>query len=108
MATRVGLGLKRFPGPLAAGSSCAVGKRHLSQNWCARRHNGGEEVIRVSFSAVICQACPVKELCTKREKKGRIPPLSPQSIHEPRYALWAGIEGTISEGIHRHGMRRAA
>jgi len=95
----------------------------LSQNWCPGRHNGGEEVIRVSFSAVTCQACPVKELCTKREKKkGRILTLSPQSIHEARerrrteqstsafqqrYALRAGIEGTISEGLQRHGMRRA-
>ncbi len=25
---------------------------HLSQNWCPGRHNRGEEVIRVSFSAV--------------------------------------------------------
>ena len=52
---------------------------HLSQNWCPGRHNRGEEVIRVSFSAVTCQACPVKELCTKREKhKGRILTLSPE------------------------------
>ena len=63
------------------------------------------------------------ELCTKREKKkGRILTFSPQSIHEVRerrrteqstsafqqcYALRAGIEGTISEGLRRHGMRRA-
>jgi transposase len=96
---------------------------HLSQNWCPGRHNRGEEVIRVSFSAVTCRACPVKELCTKREKnKGRILTLSPQSISEARsrrrteqytppfqerYALRAGIEGTISEGLHSHGLRRA-
>jgi transposase len=82
---------------------------HLSQNWCPGRHNRGEEVIQVSFSAVTCQACPVKELCTKREKsKGRILTLSPQRVHEARerrraeqrtppfqerYALRAGIEG---------------
>jgi transposase len=96
---------------------------HLSQNWCPGRHNRGEEVIRVSFSAVICHACPVKELCTKREKnKGRILTLSPQPIHEARerrraeqrdtsflkrYALRAGIEGSLSEGIRSHGLRRA-
>src|SRR5260221_1322188 len=58
---------------------------HLSQNWCPGRHNRGEEVIRVSFSAVICHACPVKELCTKREKgKGRILTLSPQAVAEAR------------------------
>jgi hypothetical protein len=58
---------------------------HLSQNWCPGRHNRGEEVIRVSFSAVTCQACPVKALCTKREKhKGRILTLSPQRVHEAR------------------------
>jgi len=77
----------------------------------------------VSFSAVTCQACPVKALCTKREKhKGRILTLSPRLIHEARerrraeqatsafqqrYGLRAGIEGTISEGIRSHGLRRA-
>ena len=95
---------------------------HLSQNWCAG-HTHGEEVIRVSFSAVTCQACPVKELCTKREKqKGRILTLSPQPVHEARerrraeqdtsafqqrYALRAGIESSLSEGIRSHGLRRA-
>ena len=96
---------------------------HLSQNWCPGRRNRGEEVIRVSFSAALCHACPVKELCTKREKgKGRILTLSPQSVAEARlsrrtqqsspafqqrYALRAGIEGTISEGLRSHGLRRA-
>src|SRR5256884_8109607 len=96
---------------------------HLSQNWCPGRHNRGEEVIRVSFSAVTCQVCPVKELCTKREKhKGRILTLSPQRLHEARerrraeqrspafqerYALRSGIEGSLSEGVRSHGLRRA-
>ena len=77
----------------------------------------------MSFSAVTCQACPVKELCTKREKnKGRILTLSPEGVHEARslrrteqdtpafpqrYALGAGIEGSISEGSRSHGLRRA-
>ena len=96
---------------------------HLSLNWCPGRHNRGEEVIWVRFSAVTCHACPVKELCTRREKhKGRILTLSPQPIHEARsrrrteqstpafqqrYGLRAGIEGTISEGVRSHGLRRA-
>lgn len=80
-------------------------------------------MIRLSFSAVTCQACPVKELCTQREKnKGRILTLSPQPVHEARerrrteqdtpafqqrYARRAGSEGSLSEGIRRHGLRRA-
>jgi len=49
------------------------------------RTNITEEVIRVSFSAVTCQTCPVKARCTRREKhKGRILTLSPQPIHEAR------------------------
>jgi transposase len=96
---------------------------HLSQNWCPGRHTHGQEVIRVSFSAVICHACPVKEFCTKREDHtGRIVTLSPQSVHEARsrrrteqdtpafqqrYALRAGIEGSLSEGIRSHGLRQA-
>lgn len=78
-------------------------------------------MIRVSFSAVTCHACPVKECCTRRQKsKGRIVTLSPQPISEvrlqrrteqdtppfqQRYALRADIEGTLSEGIRRHGLR---
>jgi len=77
----------------------------------------------VSFSAVTCHARPVKDLCTKREKsKGRILTLSPQAVSEARsqrrteqgtpafqqrYALRAGIEGTLSEGVRSHGLRRA-
>ncbi len=39
----------------------------------------------MSFSAVTCHGCRVKELCTKREKnKGRIFTLSPQPVHEAR------------------------
>ena len=98
-------------------------QRNLSQNWCPGRHTHGQEVIRVSFSAVICHACPVKEFCTKREDHtGRIVTLSPQSVHEARsrrrteqdtpafqqrYALRAGIEGSLSEGIRSHGLRQA-
>src|SRR5207237_9682800 len=64
-----------------------------------------------------------KDSCTKTEKnKGRILTLSPQPIHEgrsrrraeqgtpafqQRYALRAGIEGSLSEGIRSHGLRRA-
>ena len=77
----------------------------------------------MSFSAVTCHACPVKELCSKREKsKRRILTLSPQPVSEAgscrrteqgtpafqqHYALRAGIKGTISEGIRSHGLRRA-
>ncbi len=89
---------------------------HLSQNWCPGRHKRGEEVIWVRFSAVTCHACPVKELCTKREKhKGRILTLSPQPLHEARSrrrteqstpALRASL---WSAGRHgRHDFRRGA
>ena len=77
----------------------------------------------MSFSAVTCHGCSVKERCTKREKnKGRILTLSPQRVHEARerrraeqttptfqqrYAMRAGIEGSLSEGIRSHGLRHA-
>jgi transposase len=62
---------------------CPQGRR--SQNWCRGRHNRGEEVIRVSFSAVTCQARPVKERCPKREQnEGRIITLSPHPVSEAR------------------------
>ena len=77
----------------------------------------------MSFSAVTCHGYSVKERCTKREKnKGRILTLSPQRVHEARerrraeqttptfqqrYAMRAGIEGSLSEGIRSHGLRHA-
>ena len=67
----------------------------------------------MSFSAVTCHGCRVKELCTKRENsKGRILTLSPQPISEARsrrrteqgtpafqqrYALRAGIEDSVAQ-----------
>ncbi len=118
---QTGYGLEAFEVDWQQQVRCPQGQ--LSQNWCPGRHNRGEEVIRVSFSAVTCSACPAKALCTKREKnKGRILTLSPQPVHEARqrhrahqrapafqqrYALRAGIEGTISEGVRSHGLRQA-
>jgi hypothetical protein len=85
MAAPDRLWIERGRRSIGTSSRCVVGKRHLSQNWCPGRHTQGEEVIRVSCSAVTCHACPVKELRTKREKnKGRILTLSPQPVHEDR------------------------
>ena len=66
--TRDRLWQKRDPSWIGTNSRSAFRKRHLSQNWCPGHHNQGEEVIRMSFSAVTCHACPVKERCTKKEK----------------------------------------
>jgi transposase len=95
---------------------------HESQRWNAKKGNRGEDVFQVFFAPQVCQRCEVKAWCTKSVNGGRTLTLYPQDIHEAmverraeqsgetfqkRYAARSGIEGTISEGVRAHGMRRS-
>lgn len=77
-------------------------------------------VITVQFPASICQNCPVRTACTRT--KGRRLTLQAHEHHETMmairrrqstedfrkaYAVRAGIEGTMSQAVHRSGLRRA-
>jgi transposase len=93
-----------------------------SVRWKPGHGNRGEEIIQVSFAGQTCQCCPVKDACTKSVSAGRTLTIAPQAIHEELqrrrkqqtspafqqiYAQRAGIEGTISQGVRKYGMRRA-
>jgi transposase len=93
-----------------------------STRWKPGHGSRGEEMIQVSFTGQTCQRCPVKEACTKQASRGRMLTIPPQAIHEAlqarrkeqtspsfqqKYAQRSGIEGTISEGVRKYGMRRA-
>jgi len=95
---------------------------HTSRRWNAKKGNRSEDAFHVFFAPVHCQVCPVKTVCTKSEKGGRTLTLYPQDIYEAmderraeqsgeafqkRYAARSGIEGTLSEGVRAHGMRRS-
>lgn len=94
----------------------------LSQSWRANTGNRGEQMIQVRFAAQLCQNCEAKALCTRSEKSGRTLTFYPRQVHETlqqrrgeqggpafqqAYAPRAGVEGTLSEGVRRHGLRRS-
>jgi transposase len=98
--------------------TCPQGKR--SSTWRPAIGSRGEDVIQVHFRRADCQACPVRAQCTKGDRRGLT--LRPQASHQAKeeararqttagfwalYAARAGIEGTISHGVRRCGLRRA-
>lgn len=97
---------------------CPAGQQ--SARWLNSRSPYGAPVIRVQFSANICSACPLKTRCTHGLKRGLT--LRPQLEHEAlqtarlretteafkkQYHRRAGIEGTLSQGVRRAGLRRS-
>ena len=84
--------------------------------------DGGTPVIKVKFSATDCQACPHRSNCAGPTAKRRIMTLRTrdeyialqaarqrQTTPEFRslYALRAGVEATISQGIRAFDLRRS-
>jgi transposase len=98
---------------------CPAGK--LSKRWKPQLNAFGVWYVQVGFSTPECQACALKPDCT-HSKTYRSIHLHPQEEYEAmlalreqqksldfrkRYAVRAGIEGTLSQGIRDHGMRTA-
>ncbi|MFL5627700.1 MAG: IS1182 family transposase [Ktedonobacteraceae bacterium] len=95
---------------------------HSSQSWRPNTGKRGEEMIQVNFAAHVCQGCEAKALGTRSQKGGRRLTLYPQEVHETlqqrrgeqggkafqqAYAPRAGVEGSLSQGVRRHGLRRS-
>jgi len=102
--------------------TCPAG--HTSIQWDPRIDNRGNDSIYVRFSPKDCGACPHRTRCTKSRAKHprRSLAIRPQAQYEAlrqrrteeesvayaqEYARRAGIEGTISQGMRRAGMRRS-
>jgi hypothetical protein len=92
-----------------------------SATWCEHVPSGGHDAIQVKFPQAACRACPARSQCTT-SSKGRQPGLRPRPIHEAvtaaraeqatpawkrRYAIRAGVEGTMWQATHVTGIRRA-
>ena len=77
----------------------------------------------IKFAAETCRACPVRDQCTRSvsPRVGRQLTVPPREVHhaqlaaraaqntqdwQARYALRAGVEGTIRQGVAVTGMRR--
>ncbi|TVZ90404.1 transposase [Streptomyces sp. BK340] len=99
--------------------TCPGGK--TTTCWGPDRSPEGTPVIRVRFAGGLCRPCAVRERCTT-SKLGRRLTLRPRQEHEAlrqaraeqdtdtwktRYNTHAGVEGTISQGINRCGLRRS-
>ncbi len=96
-------------------ATCPQG--HHSSRWS----RAGER-IEVVFAPEVCAGCPVRNDCTRSQTTGRVLHLRPQAAHSAlqarrqeqqtsefrkQYALRAGIEGTLSQGVRGMGLRRA-
>jgi len=92
--------------------TCPQGK--TSASWCTRADALGQPQVEVMFNTVDCDPCPARALCTRSKRHRRKLTLRPQAQHEAlvalrayqqteefkeRYALRAGVEGTISQAV---------
>jgi transposase len=81
-----------------------------------------DERIEVEFSKRTCADGPVRADCTRAQETGRVVHLRHQAAHEAlqarrhaqhtpefrqAYQARAGIEGTVSQGVRRMGLRRS-
>ena len=99
---------------------CPQGQQ--SVKWVTWQESDRHEQIHVEFAASTCQACRCRSDCTQATTRGRQLRLHPQPIQEAlqarrqeqttsafqhAYALRAGIEATLSQGVRRMGLRRS-
>jgi transposase len=99
---------------------CPQGKTSVSWSpvFDARHH----PVIKIKFATADCSSCSTLSLCTRSQRKRRSVTVRPQRQYEAlqaarqrekteefkvAYARRAGIEGTMSQGVRAHGLRRA-
>ncbi|MFF4796450.1 transposase [Streptomyces sp. NPDC001276] len=93
-------------------------------SWSEQVKSSGTPITRVHFGATDCCPCPLRSACTRASEKGRygrsltLLPRKQQEILEQRrqeqrteewkkrYNIRAGVEGTISQAVHRTGIRR--
>nr|WP_317453828.1 IS1182 family transposase [Streptomyces sp. CBMA152] len=95
--------------------TCPQGKESMS--WAA--HASVAPAIHAKFSQRDCRQCSVKVNCTRSPR--RLVSFYPRELHDvlataraeqqthawkTRYAMRAGVESTINELVHGHGMRR--
>ncbi len=100
--------------------SATCPQQQASSAWNPCVQNGTAKIV-VTFPGAVCAACPVRPLCATRKKGGRQLTVPPREIHEAqvrarseqkteewqaRYAVRAGVEGTINQALDL-GIRRA-
>lgn len=99
-------------------ATCPEGK--ASSTWRPLVVRGDQEIIQIHFRVADCGACPAKAQCTHTDRRSLTIPT--QAVYDAQqqaraaqdapafrqtYALRAGIEGTISQGVRRCDLRHA-
>ncbi len=97
-------------------ATCPQGQ--VSARWTATPGADGPSEVQVEFPKASCQACAVRENCTKSAERGRTLQLGAAyeviqagrqqqqtETFRQEYTLRAGIEGTVSAMVRQHGAR---
>jgi transposase len=101
-------------------ATCPQGK--TSVGWVERQDRHGQASVQIKFAPADCHACPVRAQCTRSAGQARWLQLRDREHYEAlqaarkrqqsewfkeEYARRAGIEGTISQGVHMGDLRRS-
>lgn len=99
-------------------ATCPQGK--TSSTWRSVTTQSGRPAIQIHFRVADCGDCPVRELCTRADRRSLTIP--ERAVHEARvqaqaaestpafrqvYRRRAGMEGTLSVAVRKAGLRRA-
>jgi hypothetical protein len=92
-------------------ATCPQGQ--TSSSWSPTTQRGSDTIV-ITFATVTCGPCPVRDQCTTSQRQRRQLTVHPRAVHEAqraarsdqdtkpwqaKYALRAGVEGTIRQGI---------
>jgi transposase len=95
---------------------------HPSVHWRPGHDVSGDPVVRIRFDGPTCRACPARPACTAAKGAPRQLTVRPQAHHEAiqaarqrqettafraQYALRAGVESSLSQGIRRFDLRQS-
>jgi len=99
-------------------ATCPQG--HPSSGWSNSQTSSGREVIHIAFPRSLCQRCEARPQCTRSAHQARTLQVSPHfatlvaarreqttDAFHTLYARRAGIEGTLSEALLAHDLRRS-
>jgi hypothetical protein len=91
-------------------------------HWRPGHDVSGDPVIRIRFDGATCRACPARRMCTAAQDAPRQLTVRTQAHHEAiqaarqrqetaelkaQYALRAGMESRLSQGVRRVDLRRS-
>ncbi len=100
-------------------ATCPQGQS--SSSWSPATQRGTDTIV-ITFATGTCGPCPVRAQCTTSAKRGRQLTVHPREVHDAqraararqdtnewqaKYALRAGVEGTIRQGVAVTDLRHA-